>query len=99
MSSGATRTRRWGSAPGGRAARASRAERWPALPGPAAMTEGGEVTRLAVALTYPEGPRWRDGALWFSEFSDRTINRYSPGGGREVVLRLEDTPSGLGFMP
>lgn len=63
------------------------------------MIETGDITKLEVSLTYPEGPRWRDGALWFSEFSDRTINRYTPAGGREVVLRLEDTPSGLGFMP
>lgn len=63
------------------------------------MTDSGDATKLELALTYPEGPRWCDGALWFSEFSDRTINRLTPGGDREVVLRLEDTPSGLGFMP
>lgn len=63
------------------------------------MIANGEIVKLELPLTYPEGPRWRDGALWFSEFSDRTINRYAPDGGREIVLELEDTPSGLGFMP
>ena len=63
------------------------------------MTEIGKITRLPVALTYPEGPRWREGALWFSEFSDRTICRMTPGGDHEVVLAVDDTPSGLGFLP
>jgi sugar lactone lactonase YvrE len=50
-------------------------------------------------LQFPEGPRWRDGALWFSDMRERTVNVFTPGAGRQVLLTLDDTPSGLGFMP
>ncbi|CAN7632175.1 SMP-30/gluconolactonase/LRE family protein [Phenylobacterium sp. LjRoot219] len=63
------------------------------------MSETTAITRLPIPLVFPEGPRWHDGALWFSEITERTINRLTPAGDREVVLRLEDSPSGLGFMP
>jgi sugar lactone lactonase YvrE len=50
-------------------------------------------------LGYPEGPRWFAGALWFSDFTDRTLYRVDLDGNRDVVVRLDDTPSGLGFLP
>lgn len=50
-------------------------------------------------LTFPEGPRWHDGALWFSDMHDNRVVRWTPGGQPETVLLLEDCPSGLGFLP
>lgn len=63
------------------------------------MSDPSAISRLSIPLVFPEAPRWHDGTLWFSEITERTINRLTPGGEREVVLRLEDSPSGLGFMP
>jgi sugar lactone lactonase YvrE len=49
-------------------------------------------------LAFPEGPRWHDGALWFSDMHDGRVVRWD--GSAETVLRLEDEcPSGLGFLP
>ena len=56
-------------------------------------------TVLLEGLAFPEGPRWRDGRLWFSEFVQRTVSTVTLAGTTEIVLRLEDSPSGLGFLP
>jgi sugar lactone lactonase YvrE len=54
---------------------------------------------LIEGLGFPEGPRWHQERLWFSDFSRRTLYRAKLTGAREVVVQLEDTPSGLGFLP
>jgi sugar lactone lactonase YvrE len=53
---------------------------------------------LLEGLTFPEGPRWRDGHLWFSDLRRRTVNRVGLDGSAEIVLAMEDAPSGLGFL-
>lgn len=50
-------------------------------------------------LTFPEGPRWHAGALWFSDMHDGRVLRWEPGGQAETVVRIDDFPSGLGFLP
>lgn len=52
-------------------------------------------------LTFPEGPRWHDGALWFSDMHDSRVVRWVPGHEPETAARLADgeAPSGLGFLP
>lgn len=50
-------------------------------------------------LIYPEGPRWHEGALWFSDLCFRTITRVDEGGRAEAVARIDDAPSGIGFLP
>lgn len=52
-------------------------------------------------LAFPEGPRVRDGALYFSDMHDGRVVRVEPDGRAETVVRLEDDecPSGLGFLP
>jgi sugar lactone lactonase YvrE len=57
------------------------------------------TTELLGDLGFPEGPRWHDGRLWFSDFHDRVVRAVSPDGTAEVVLRLDDSPSGLGWAP
>ena len=55
------------------------------------MLEGG---------SYFEGPRWHEGSWWVSDFYRRTVSRVSPGGsGEDVVLEVENQPSGLGWLP
>jgi sugar lactone lactonase YvrE len=54
---------------------------------------------LAEGLTFPEGVRWHDGALWFSDMHAHTVQRLEPGGALEVVAEIPECPSGLGFLP
>lgn len=51
-------------------------------------------------IDFAEGPRWRAGRLWYSDFYQRTIS--SVGGDGDVRVEhgdLPDRPSGLGWMP
>ena len=55
------------------------------------MLEGG---------SYFEGPRWHDGSWWVSDFYRRTVSRVAAdGSGEDVVLEVENQPSGLGWLP
>jgi sugar lactone lactonase YvrE len=50
--------------------------------------------------SYFEGPRWRDGQWWASDFYRHTVSRIPASGGAEtVVLEVENQPSGLGWLP
>jgi sugar lactone lactonase YvrE len=51
-------------------------------------------------LAFPEGPRWHDGRLWFSDMHVGEVVAMRPDGARETVLKLSDTHvSGLGWLP
>ena len=50
-------------------------------------------------LVFPEGPRWRDGKLWFSDMHGREVGTVDLAGRRETLCQLETKPSGLGFLP
>jgi sugar lactone lactonase YvrE len=50
-------------------------------------------------LAFPEGPRWHDGALWFSDFYSRLVSRVTPAGRVEPVIEVPGQPSGLGWLP
>jgi len=51
-------------------------------------------------IDFGEGPRWHDGALWYSDFHQRAIHRVSADGHRTAVhTDLGDRPSGLGWLP
>ena len=64
----------------------------------AAMTTTGPTT-INDGLGLPECPRWRDGALWYSDMWGEKVHRWTPDGGDEVVLELDDDPGGLGWLP
>jgi sugar lactone lactonase YvrE len=59
------------------------------------------VETLADGLAFPEGARWHDGALWFSDTHAREVLRLEPDGGGppERVASVPGRPSGLGFLP
>ena len=57
------------------------------------------ITTLLDDLVFPEGPRWRDGRLWFSDMHAQEVVAVTPGGEREVVARAPNNPSGLGWLP
>src|ERR1022692_2281560 len=46
-----------------------------------------------------EGPRWRDGTWWVSDFYRHQVSTVSPDGRETVVVEVENQPSGLGWLP
>jgi sugar lactone lactonase YvrE len=54
---------------------------------------------LVSGLGFPEGPRWRDGRLWFSDMSARTVSTVDASGRQEHGLDMPNRPSGLGWRP
>jgi sugar lactone lactonase YvrE len=54
---------------------------------------------LAGGISFGEGPRWRDGRLWFSDFFDHAVKTVTADGEVAVAFTLDDQPSGLGWLP
>ena len=50
-------------------------------------------------LTFPEGPRWHDGRLWFSDFYAHEVVAVDLEGNRETIVKVPGQPSGLGWTP
>jgi sugar lactone lactonase YvrE len=50
-------------------------------------------------LAFGEGPRWHDGALWWSDMHDHAVRRLSRSGEVQTICRVEGRPSGLGWLP
>ncbi len=51
-------------------------------------------------LNFSEGPRWRDGSLWFSDMHAHRVIRTDLDGNAETVAVVDwDDPSGLGWLP
>jgi sugar lactone lactonase YvrE len=50
-------------------------------------------------LYFGEGPRWRDGRLWLSDFYAHAVFSIDPAGNIRTELELDDQPSGLGWLP
>ncbi len=50
-------------------------------------------------LAFPEGPRWRGGALYFSDQHDGIIWRVTPQGQATELAHVPNRPSGLGWRP
>ena len=58
-----------------------------------------DVTCLLDGLTFPEGPRWRHGKLWFSDFYSHRVLTVDGTGKSETVVEVPNQPSGLGWRP
>jgi sugar lactone lactonase YvrE len=54
---------------------------------------------LLDGLAFPEGPRWHEGRLWFSDMHDQRVLALDESGGVEEIVRVEQRPSGLGWLP
>lgn len=54
---------------------------------------------LCGGIYYGEGPRWRNGRLWFSDFFGHCVNSVSLAGDLRTEIKVDDQPSGLGWMP
>jgi sugar lactone lactonase YvrE len=61
------------------------------------MSEAPRV--LLDGLVFAEGPRWRDGRLWFSDMHAHEVVAVDERGVRETVVRVPECPSGLGWLP
>jgi len=55
---------------------------------------------LLEGFRFPEGARWHDDRLWFSDMHTGEIFRFDPenAAAPEVVTRVDDQPSGLGWL-
>jgi sugar lactone lactonase YvrE len=62
----------------------------PAMNAPRTLLDG---------LRFPEGPRWHEGALWFSDMHARQVMKLHLDGRTEVVAEVPNDPSGLGWLP
>lgn len=50
-------------------------------------------------LYFGEGVRWHDGRFWFSDFHSHHVASVGTGGDMRVELKIDDQPSGLGWLP
>jgi sugar lactone lactonase YvrE len=63
------------------------------------MANSPEPKVLLGGLTFPEGPRWHDGRLWFSDFYTRRVVAVDLRGTPETIVEVPQQPSGLGWTP
>jgi len=54
---------------------------------------------LLDGLVFPEGPRWHDGRLYFSDMHDLRVIAVDESGRAETVVEVPGRPSGLGWLP
>ena len=54
---------------------------------------------LVDGLSFPEGPRWREGRLYFSDFYTHTVHALTDDGELSIVASVPGQPSGLGWLP
>ena len=57
------------------------------------------LATLLDGLTFPEGPRWHDGRLWFSDFYTQRVVAVDLAGRAETMVEVPPRPSGLGWTP
>jgi sugar lactone lactonase YvrE len=60
---------------------------------------GRETRTLTGGIYFGEGPRWRDGRLWLSDFYAHAVKSVSLAGDLRTEFEIDDQPSGLGWMP
>ena len=57
------------------------------------------VRKVIGELSFAEGPRWRDGALYISEMHSNRVLRWVEGREPQIVAEIDDATSGLGWLP
>ncbi|MBI5601831.1 MAG: SMP-30/gluconolactonase/LRE family protein [Deltaproteobacteria bacterium] len=58
-----------------------------------------ETAVLAEGLLFPEGPRWHNEKLWFSDMHDCWVRTVDLSGKMEKIFEVPHSPSGLGWLP
>jgi sugar lactone lactonase YvrE len=56
-----------------------------------------DVRLLADGFSLLEGPRWRDGRLYASDFHTHRVLAFAPDGSYETIAEVPQQPSGLGW--
>jgi sugar lactone lactonase YvrE len=54
---------------------------------------------LIDGLCFPEGPRWHEGRLWFSDMHSQQVLAVDTEGRVETITTVPQDPSGLGWLP
>jgi sugar lactone lactonase YvrE len=54
---------------------------------------------LLKGLRFPEGPRWHDNKLWFSDMVGGKVITVDLEGNAEIIIKMRGFPSGLGWDP
>lgn len=54
---------------------------------------------LLDGLVFPEGPRWHEGKLWFSDMQGLNVMTLDATGKSEKIIEVTGSPSGLGWLP
>ncbi len=58
-----------------------------------------EFRTVLEGLAFPEGPRWHEGRLWFSDMHAHEVVVVDMEGNRETICEVPQRPSGLGWLP
>lgn len=58
-----------------------------------------ETSVLVEGLVFPEGPRWHENKLWFSDMQMQWVLNVDLNGNFERVVKVSHSPSGLGWLP
>jgi len=58
-----------------------------------------ELHTVVDGLAFPEGPRWHEDRLFFSDQHAHQVLALDSGGNVEEIVRVEQQPSGLGWTP
>ena len=59
----------------------------------------GVLRTVLGGITFPEGPRWHEGRLWFSDFYTHRVIALTDDGWAETMAHVPQQPSGLGWRP
>lgn len=59
----------------------------------------GDLKVLLDGLCFPEGPRWHDGKLFFSDMHAHRVMSVDLDGKAEAIVEVPNWPSGLGWLP
>jgi sugar lactone lactonase YvrE len=54
---------------------------------------------LLDGLFFPEGPRWHEGQLWFSDMHGHRVMTVGLDGAARTIVEVPAAPSGLGWLP
>jgi sugar lactone lactonase YvrE len=58
-----------------------------------------KTTVVVEGLIFPEGPRWHENKLWFSDMQMQWVMNVDLKGNLEKVVKVSHSPSGLGWLP